>query len=408
MKNYSGIFTFLIFYLVLILISLSGHFYYYSNSPLGDPLPNALLSSISLTTFTHLETNLELASLPIHYFVFTLLITQVTGILFGTYLLWLCWQFFDPKPISFRSSAKLATITILVCEVFLFAFFLYGLPAQLVGDQVSKKIILAFMLSVNSFHQAGLPFLEYFIPFEGLENSFMIQIGLIGGTILGGLGIYVLIDLFSPLRLRQRLANPDIDWSLITKIAVFGTSVVFLICTPLFLASSAREVSDKNLLESISISMLQVANARGLGIDLPESPSTSPGLLHHLLALMASGSFTTGGGIGLIFFFSIVIWPLASTKAKQNWQFIVRIVKIWLIMTFIFLSILYAINLLTNSGISLSNFIYLYSNHHLDNTRRLSGIMLILEMIAIFGGRMSFIIACLMVLKTQKNVPGSL
>jgi hypothetical protein len=164
----------------------------------------------------------------------------------------------------------------------------------------------------------------------------------------------------------------------------------------------------RQLLESLSTAMLQVANARGLGIILPESTTNLPGSLHHLLALTANGSFTTAGGIGLIFYFSLVAGFQAITKASQQWQFIIRIVKNWLTLSIIIAAVLYTVILLTNVAISLSDLLYLYSNHHINNNQGMSGVMLFLQMIAIFGGRTSFIFAGFLALEKQKNASGPL
>ena len=64
---------------------------------------------------------------------------------------------------------------------------------------------------------------------EWLSHAFIIQAVLLLMGFVSMLGMPVLMDLFSPAALRERLRNPYIDWQPITKISLYSLAAVILV-----------------------------------------------------------------------------------------------------------------------------------------------------------------------------------
>ena len=92
-----------------------------------------------------------------------------------------------------------------------------------VSQGMGYDIFVAAFHAVSAFGNAGFSVLPD--NFNSVPRAFVVlHLAILITFGLGGLGIDVLYDLFSPRRLRQRLANPSVDWRLGTKVSVNTSS----------------------------------------------------------------------------------------------------------------------------------------------------------------------------------------
>jgi hypothetical protein len=410
MKKRTGIYGFLGIYLLVIFISFGGNLIFYQKAGSGFPLDQLWLYSISEVTFTHANTGHIFNDQSFGFHLFSPIITLVSSWVFHSILLWLCWRLFGSsrdQSYSFGRSAVTTATVLLIGLFFLSAFFLYAIPNELTDGSYIHKILAAGTLSVNSFNNAGFGNWNYFFSEDVLIKNFMLQIGVIGGTVLGSLGIFVIIDLFSPRKLRQRLADPSIDWSFIAKISVFGSAIALVFYMVIYaLLGDMHLLADKNILESLSFVLMKGISARGFGYDFIHQPNNSFDTANLAFTLFGAGPFSTGGGASLLFF--LFLYQFIFIKKQLSIQITIsfKIIKVWLIIGIIFLTFAFIITMMGQGNTTIFDLVYLYTNHHVElvsEENRLSGFIKTITMIA---GRLSFITACIIVINQNKHASG--
>ncbi|NJN24779.1 MAG: hypothetical protein HC819_01690 [Cyclobacteriaceae bacterium] len=192
----------------------------------------------------------------------------------------------------------------------LFLFFTYATGSM--PSDFSTSLLSAFGLAVASFSNAGLSDVSMLVSPAMVSTNFILQLGIVAGAALGNLGILVLWELFSPANLRKRMADPSIDWTYLTKVAVFCTLILFLLAPVLFyIIESNSLLKDKNIVESALASLYEISAARGFGHFLSDiSPGHTGTSVLIAISVFGAGSFGTGGGASLlliVLFFSFII-----------------------------------------------------------------------------------------------------
>jgi hypothetical protein len=190
MKRANGFFLFLLIFLLLTAAVFLINYICFRDFFIENTPQAILLFSVSQATLTHFSDQ-SIGESSSWFQLFSILSTQAAGLMFYTMLLWLFHQLFSEKKAEHYSLKKAFTTTLLVsaiCELALFAFFLYGIPAALTDGDFSQKILAALTLAVNSFNNAGFSLGSLFFETGIVANNFMIQIGIIGGALAGRLG----------------------------------------------------------------------------------------------------------------------------------------------------------------------------------------------------------------------------
>jgi Trk-type K+ transport system membrane component len=411
MVHRTGIYGFLAIYLIILVISYLGHLYTYQHSTTELSSLQLWLYSMSQVTFTHAYSGVIFTAQPTSFHLFSAIITLISSWLFHATLLWLVWRLFgNSSERSFTVARSLTTAgwVMLLCTLIVALFFLYAIPSDLSSGSFIKKMLAGCTLSINSFNNAGFSNWSYFFDENPLAGNFMIQVGVIGGTVLGSLGIYALIELFSPVKLRQRLANPAIDWSFLTKISLFGAAAFLIAYSVLHIVIGNAEVfANKNILESLSSILMQGVSARGFGWELTHQYGDIVSFLHAAFTFFGAGPISTGGGATLLFFVFLyrMIAPPYHISFQINVTF--KIIKTWLILFIICLSVLSFISIIRVDDITFSDLFYLYTNHDLQITAGENVFSGILKSTAMVSGRLSFITACIIVINRFENASGT-
>ncbi len=165
-------------------------------------------------------------------------------------------------------------------------------------EEMGRKAFVAAFHAVSAFGNAGFSVLPDNL--HAVPRAFVLHLTILITFGLGGLGIDVLYDLFSPRRLRQRLANPATDWRWGTKVSVNTSIVLVGGGALLFYALEQHNVlAGLNLTEKLISSAFQSATARTAGfrtVDIAQL--TTPTLVLMIgLMLIGGGAGSTAGGI---------------------------------------------------------------------------------------------------------------
>jgi len=407
MKKPSGIYSFIIFYSMLLLLAYAiferGFDSVFEQSGGLSPW----LYTLSKVNLTQLKVNL-LADGSYAFLFSSLLITQISGLMLLSVLLWLLWQLLGPdsqREYSLKKAFALSLLATLISETAIFLFFMYGIPTELTHQFVGSKTIAALSLSVHAFNNSGASYISNLLLQDTLQTNFIIQIGIIGGTILGNLGIFVLIELFSPMMLRRRLADTTIDWSAITKIAIFGTAAGLASYAALyFLMAEESTFYGKNLLETLSYILMEAVGSRGFGSIFTLERDTGITLLTLVYSTFSAAPFGIGGGVGLLFFIYLVALLRGKFRSIPFLETAFSIVKNWILLSFCVLSFCIIAGILSKSSLSSIDMMLIYNSNCLpDPGIKYSNIDLWLITMLSTIGRLSFILASAITLKEKKR-----
>jgi trk system potassium uptake protein TrkH len=406
MRKLSPFFSFLLIFLGLIFLNFSLNQLIFSDVLGSLPRFSTAIAPAALTQINGPFINQDL---PLSYLVLLLIITQLSGIVFLSYLLWFYRKLFgstEDDRFGLRDAFKLTIIISLISETLLFLFFVYSIPAELADFSLLKRIIFALSLAINSFNNAGVSHL--FTP-EILEQNYILQIGLIGGSTLGSLGIFVMYELFSPIKLRERLNDTSIDWSFITKVSVFGTASILIIASIAFYFLELNNfLGDKNLMEAVIASFYEISSARGFGFYLADQVELKfTTVLKILVSFFGSGPFSTGGGIsllGLVWLFSL-IWK-RNTKSAHiviSKSIVIYFLYYTLITFGIFTFLLILFDSESTIYALLIGQLELFTSNHITLPSSSNGPVDLIRGATLFAGRIGFIAACFLTLKQQKT-----
>jgi Trk-type K+ transport system membrane component len=167
-----------------------------------------------------------------------------------------------------------------------------------ITEEVGRKAFVAAFHAVSAFGNAGFSVLPDNLL--AVPRAFVLHLATLVTFGLGGLGIDVLYDLFSPRRLRQRLANPATDWRWATKVSVNTSMVLVGGGALLFYALEQHNVlAGLNLTEKLISSAFQSAAARTAGFRTVDITQLTTPTLVLMIGLMfvGGGAGSTAGGI---------------------------------------------------------------------------------------------------------------
>lgn len=219
------------------------------------------------------------------------------------------------KKIGFRDAGITTFWITMIVQLLLIMFFLYSVPATEVYE--GRKILAAIALASGSFHLAGIPFYNSFFTGNMLELNFVVQLGIIGAVTLSSLGIFVLHELFSPRRLRQRLADPSIDWSFFAKVSVFVGGVAIVVSSMLYwMLEKEQLLVGKNITESAIATVYEVSVLRGFGVSMFEERNSEP--LASAISMVLAGPFSNGSGLTLLVFVALAFVSTYGRKSAVN------------------------------------------------------------------------------------------
>lgn len=307
-----------------------------TNAPGSMPLLDALFTSVSATCVTGLIV-VDTAT----YFTFRgqmviLFLIQIGGlgiITFATFFASLLQSgggfkqrdlipdYLDTETIS-SARQLLNQIVFLTFFIEAISFFLiYFTWSGVEFNSTGEKIFFSVFHAVSAFCNAGFSVFSSGLYEPGVRDAYVLHIVVAFSFILGSLGFSTVQDVFSPRRLRDRLAHPWKDWRISTKISI--NMAVFLLVlgtVGFYFLEKDRILSDLNLLEALITSFFQSATTRTAGFNTADIAELAVPTLILMIALMIIGGAagSTAGGIKTSTFYIIIASVYATSQGKSK------------------------------------------------------------------------------------------
>ncbi len=186
---------------------------------------------------------------------------------------------------------------------------------------IGEKMFYSAFHAISAFCNAGFSIFTAGLYEPGIREAYLLH-GVIALTlIVGSLGFSPVQDIFSPSRLRDRLAHPWKEWRLSTKISVNVAAVLLVVGTlGFFLLERNNTLDSLNLSESLITSFFQSATTRTAGFNTVDFAALATPTLILIMTLMFIGgaSGSTAGGIKTSTFYVIIASVLATSQRKSK------------------------------------------------------------------------------------------
>ncbi len=217
----------------------------------------------------------------------------------------------------------------LIKRILVMTFIIEGLGALglyvLWGDynfsSPGHRIYTSVFHSISAFCNAGFSTFDFNFETPLVSELYMLHIFMGVIIFFGSLGFPVIRDVFSPLMLRSRLAEPWKDWKLSSKIAIYTSFVLILVGMASFYFLHVQEYyKDQSTIAKIAICFFQSVNLRTSGfntISLEHLPTTLL-LLSIFLMFIGASSASTGGGIKTSTFIVMMVAVIGTIRGKKE------------------------------------------------------------------------------------------
>jgi len=199
------------------------------------------------------------------------------------------------------------------------------LPPNLrVNNSLGNKIYYSVFHSISAFCNAGFSLFPDGLYQKGVRSSYILHLVFVLIITFGSLGFSAIQDIFSPKKMRERLAMPWKQWSLSTRIAVNMTLFLTILGMIGFylLERNKPSLQDKNLLEALITSLFQSATTRTAGFNTVELGLSTPSLPSYIMIIflmfIGAAPGSTGGGIKTSTFLLLIMSALANIQGKKT------------------------------------------------------------------------------------------
>jgi len=227
----------------------------------------------------------------------------------------------------------------LVKRIFLFTFILEAAGAifiymtwdsSVVFSSVPSRIFHSVFHSVSDFNNAGFSTYTNGLFEQGVRNSYVMHFGIAGLIFLGGIGVTVLNDLFSPERLRMRMVTPWRRLETSTRLSLYTSLILIFVGAIGFAALESFNAAQyaeggflrMNWFEQTITSIFQSMTTRTAGFNSVDISILSVPTLLMFMVLMVIGASSggTGGGIKTSTFAVVFLSALATIRGKKHVQ----------------------------------------------------------------------------------------
>jgi trk system potassium uptake protein len=184
----------------------------------------------------------------------------------------------------------------------------------------AEKIYHSIFHSISAFCNAGFSTFEYNLETPIINELYMMHIFMGVIIFFGSLGFPVIRDMFSPLKLRQRLMEPWRDWALSSKVAIYTSLVLIVVGMLAFHFLHVRHLpGEPSNIAYFAMSFFQSVSLRTCGftsINLEHLPVTLL-LISIFLMFIGASSVSTGGGIKTSTFVVMMVAVIGSIRGKK-------------------------------------------------------------------------------------------
>jgi trk system potassium uptake protein len=228
------------------------------------------------------------------------------------------------------SAATLLDTKGILRKIFLFAFSIELLGAiaiySLWGDDLNfysiwQKIYFSVFHSISAFNNAGFALFSAGMGDEIVNELYIMHLVLSVLIFAGGLGFFVMSDMFSIRLMRDRLKNPWKKLTLNTRVGVYTAIILGTLGTVLFYFLEVNNtLEDKKLVPAIITSIFQSVSTRTAGFNSVDTAMlTTPTFVVFMFLMFVGGnSGSTAGGIKTSTFAILLISAWSTLRGKKS------------------------------------------------------------------------------------------
>ncbi|OQX74522.1 MAG: hypothetical protein B6D61_11570, partial [Bacteroidetes bacterium 4484_249] len=222
-----------------------------------------------------------------------------------------------------RSIIKWSVIIELSGSILL--YFSWGNSIYFISHE--EKVFSSVFHAISAFNNAGFSLFSDNLHHIGVHDLVSFQLIIMLLIVLGGLGFFVLQDIFGISNIRQRFNFKWKTYHTSTKITIHMSLILILTGTVLFFILEQNGVlKGENFGNALITSLFQSITTRTAGFNTIDIGSlTKPVLfLFILLMFVGGGSGSTAGGIKVTTFALIMKSGIATLRGKKHIDFFKR------------------------------------------------------------------------------------
>lgn len=246
----------------------------------------------------------------------------------------------------------------LIGSILIYIFWSHEIPFS--GRK--EKIFFSVFHAVSAFNNAGFSLFTDGLYNEYVRFNFLVHIVFAVIIFFGSLGFLNMFDIFSVVKLRERLKYPWKDLEMGSKIALYlSIGLISSGAALFFLLEYGNSLNEMNFLESVITSVFQAVVPRTAGFNTVDYGKLTDAALVMTICLMFIGasSGSTGGGIKTSTFAIIFASAYSTIKGKKNTELFYRTIPDDLIQS------AFSILLFFSGGIIVSVFLLSITETHI-------------------------------------------
>ena len=283
------------------------------------PLLSAGFMAVSATCLVGLTVVNTATELTLAGQVVLLLLVQVGALVILTFAL----SAFNEQATLAQTLGPVVRLTLLVEAVATLVIFYSwgGYPF----DSLAQRLFFSVFYAISAFCNAGFGLFADNLHGPIIRQMYVLHLALLATWIVGGIGFRTLHD-FSIPKLRERLANPALDWTHHTKVSLYVSAGLLGLGTLIFYTlEQSHTLAEANLTEGLIASVFQSATARTAGFTTVDfSQVTGATLLWWMLLMFIGGERgSTAGGVKIATVYSaMALFSRKKTAARSAWMII--------------------------------------------------------------------------------------
>jgi len=227
----------------------------------------------------------------------------------------------------------------------------------------AHKLFSSVFHSVSAFNNAGFSLYSDNLYQIGLQNMVSFQIIIIFLIIFGGIGFFVLQDIFGISNIRNRFRFRWKEYKLLTRINIRMTLIMISLGTIAFyFLEQNTTLINKSFDDQVLTAVFQSVSTRTAGFNTIDMNllSTPVLMLFMLFMFIGAGSGSTGGGIKISTFAIAFKASIATIRGKNSVDFFKRTIPYRIVNR------AYAIIVFALVVISISVFLLSIAEPHMD------------------------------------------
>ncbi len=251
-----------------------------------------------------------------------------------------------------RSIIKWSVITEIAGSILI--YFSWGSAIHFANN--GEKVFSSIFHAISAFNNAGFSLFTDNLYQVGIQDMVQLQLIIALLVITGGLGFFVLQDLFGLSNIRQRINFKWKSYHVSTKITIRMSAILILAGTVVFFILEKNGVlAGKETGDAIITSLFQSITTRTAGFNTIEIGSlTMPVLLFFMIFMfVGAGSGSTGGGIKVTTLALIIKSTIATIRGKKHVEFFKRNIP-FEIVNKAYIILVYALFVISTSIFALS------------------------------------------------------